>query len=195
MTAMLVAVDEIAALFDALAVQLDVCGQLDAADLDRPTPCPGWTVREVLNHSIGVTAKFAAFAAGETDAPSAPVGDLVGPDHRSAVLLVVLDAGRAWAQADRGRLCRLPFGELTAAQAAGVNLVDVLAHTWDVATATGLEVDCRDEVWEAATAAATVVLDPVRDPAHYGPARPVDPGAPPRERFLGALGRDPLPTG
>jgi hypothetical protein len=41
-------------------------------------------VRDVMNHSIGVTMKFARFAAGGSDHPRTPRGDLVGRDHRLA---------------------------------------------------------------------------------------------------------------
>src|SRR5262245_15295191 len=52
---------------DALA-QLDQLGPvlgtvmsgLTAADLDRPTPCAGFTVRDVLEHMIGGATMFAA---------------------------------------------------------------------------------------------------------------------------------------
>jgi len=38
-----------------------------------------------MNHSIGVTMKFADFAAGGSDHPRTPSGDLVGRDHRLAL--------------------------------------------------------------------------------------------------------------
>ena len=38
-----------------------------------------------MNHSIGVTMKFADFAAGGSDHPRTPPGDLVGRDHRLAL--------------------------------------------------------------------------------------------------------------
>jgi hypothetical protein len=54
---------------DALEMQVGVGGQIQASQLSLASPCPGWTVREVMGHSIGVTLKFTGFAAGLTDAP------------------------------------------------------------------------------------------------------------------------------
>jgi hypothetical protein len=45
-----------------------------------------------MNHSLGVTRKFAGFAAGGSDHPRTPRGDLVGRDHRLALRSVVVAA-------------------------------------------------------------------------------------------------------
>jgi len=50
-----------------------------------------------MNHSIGVTMKFADFAAGGSDHPRTPPGDLVGRDHRLAL------RSAAWAVIGPGR--------------------------------------------------------------------------------------------
>jgi hypothetical protein len=91
-----------------------------------------------MNHSIGVTMKFAGFAAGGSDHPRTPPGDLVGRDHRVALRSATAAARSAWASADMARPCHLPFGTFPAGLAAGINLFDVLAHTWDIAAATGV---------------------------------------------------------
>ncbi|CAB4867981.1 unannotated protein [freshwater metagenome] len=38
---------------------------VDESDLDRPTPCPGWTVRDVVSHLIGFELLLAGTAAPE----------------------------------------------------------------------------------------------------------------------------------
>ena len=48
------------------------------------------------------------------------------------------------------RPCHLPFGTFPASLAAGINLFDVLAHTWDIAAATGVALECADDLWQAA---------------------------------------------
>src|SRR6185437_14064373 len=75
-------------------------------------PCPGWSVRDVMNHSIGVTMKFADFAAGGSDHPRTPPGDLVGRDHRLAL------RSAAWAVIGPGRDPRQYAPEIPVAAAA-----------------------------------------------------------------------------
>jgi hypothetical protein len=94
----------------------------------------------------------------------------------------------AWRTADLSQTCRLPFGRFSVEEAAGLNLLDVLAHTWDMASPLGIELDDDDAVWRDGLAAAhhLIVLD--RDPRHYGPAKRAM-GASPMMDFLGFLGR------
>jgi hypothetical protein len=44
-----------------------------------------------------------------------------------------------------------------------INLFDVLAHTWDIAVATGVVLDCADDLWQAGLDTARVVIRPGRD--------------------------------
>ena len=142
-----------------------------------------------MNHSIGVTLKFAGFAAGGSDHPRTPPGDLVGHDHRLALRSAAGAARAAWASADMERLCHLPFGTFPASLAAGINLFDVLAHTWDIAATAGVALECPDELWQGGLEAARTVIGPVRDPRQYAPEIPVAETASPRQRFLAFTGR------
>jgi uncharacterized protein (TIGR03086 family) len=187
---MLIAVHPAAeALVAALDIQVCTGHQVRAEQLGLDSACAGWSVRDVINHSLGVTLKFADFAAGRTDHPRAPGGDLVGRDHGLALAHAAGAARKAWASADLTRQCHLPFGTFLADLAAGINLFDVLAHTWDIAAATGTEPRCGDDLWIAGLDAARAVIGPDRDPRHYAAEIIVDPGASPRQRFLGFLGR------
>jgi uncharacterized protein (TIGR03086 family) len=177
------------ALLDALDAQVKVGEAIGAPQLVLATPCADWSVRDVMNHSIGVTLKFAEFASGATDRPHAPSGDLLGPDHVAA-LRSCRDAARAaWASADMTRSCELPFGSFPASVAAGINLFDVLAHSWDIAAAAEVELDCPDDLWEVGLEAARAVIGTDRDPAHYAPEIRARPNAGGRERFLCFVGR------
>ena len=177
------------ALAAALRVQVRTGRLIRATDLSLESPCPGWSVRDVMNHSIGVTLKFAGFAAGGGDHPRSPPGDLVGHDHRRALRSAAAAAQQAWAAADMARPCHLPFGTYPASVAAGINLFDVLAHTWDTATAAGVTLECADELWIAGLEAARTVIGPDRDPRHYEAALPVPAAAAARQRFLAFTGR------
>ena len=177
------------ALTAALRAQVRTGRLIRVAQLSLETPCPGWSVRDVMNHSIGVTLKFAGFAAGGSDHPRSPPGDLVGPDHRRALRAAARAAQAAWASADMARPCHLPFGTFPASAAAGINLVDVLAHTWDVAAAADVTLECADELWSAGLEAARMVIEPGRDPRQYAAEVPASGSATPRQRFLAFTGR------
>ncbi len=179
------------ALQSALLAQWAVGREVHAGDLSRHSPCTGWSVHEVVNHSIGVTQKFTQFASGDTDHPQTPPGDLVGDDHAGALGATAEGSRSAWGSADLSRRCFLPFGEFPADVAAGINLVDVLAHTWDVSVATGVPLVIDELLWATAHDAAVILVGADRDLAHYGPAVAVSTDSPARQQFLGFLGRDP----
>ena len=143
-------------------------------------------MRDVLNHSIGVTVKFTDFAAGRTDRPRTPRGDVLGRDHLAAFEVVAASARVAWASADMSRACHLPFGTFSADLTAGINLFDLLAHTWDVAAA---PLDGVEQLWIAALDAAVAVIGPDRDIHQYG-SELVPRSQSGRDRFLAFLGRE-----
>ena len=176
-------------LLAALRIQVRTGRLVRSGQLSLESPCPGWSVRDVMNHSIGVTLKFADFAAGGNDHPRTPPGDLVGRDHRLALRSAAAAARAAWASADMARPCHLRFGTFPASLAAGINLFDVLAHTWDIAAATGVALECADDLWQAGLEAARAVIGPGRDPRQYAPEIPLARVASPRQRFLAFTGR------
>jgi len=176
-------------LLRALAAQVQVGEAVQPWQLGALSPCPGWSVRDVMNHSLGVTLKFADFASGVTDHPHPRSGDLVGADHRAALRAAAEAAHAVWVTTNSARRCHLPFATFSADLAAGCNLVDVLAHTWDIASATGTDLECPGELWEIGLEAARAVIGADRDLRHYAPAFVVGCRATARSRFLGFVGR------
>ena len=69
----------------------DLCAELDAAQWDTPTCLPGWSVRDVLSHVIGV-------AAGLLGEP-APQADV---SHLSHMKNPIAEANELWVEANRG---------------------------------------------------------------------------------------------
>lgn len=182
-------VNEVEGLREALRLQVETVRHIGDKDLQAPSRSCGWSIGQVLQHSLGVTRKFTDFAAGRTNRPHAPTGDLLTPDHRSAFERAAMNADEAWRRTDMTRACHLAFGTFSASAAAGINLFDVLAHTWDVAEPIRLSFPCPDELWDAGLRAAKGVIGSNRDPTHYGPRLSTSVDAGPRERFLAYLGR------
>ncbi|QXE34059.1 TIGR03086 family protein [Streptomyces sp. GMY02] len=165
--------------------------------LTGPTPCPAYTVREMLGHLVGLTVAFRDAARKElgptTDtAPGAALPVLV--DNWRELLPGQLDelaaawrAPEAWQGATRVGGVDLP-GAVTAA----VALNEVLIHGWDLARSTGQEYAAD----EASLQVSYGMLAPAADaePAPEGPFGPpivLPPGAPLLDRVIGLSGRDP----
>ena len=83
----------------------------------------------------------------------------------------------------------MSFGDFDAETAAGINLVDVLAHGWDISPLQDRRFDCANELWRVGLAAARALIGPHRDLRHYGPEVVAGPDATSQERFLAYLGR------
>jgi uncharacterized protein (TIGR03086 family) len=128
-----------------------VIGRIDPRQYGLATPCPEWDVGQVINHMIGALVMFRDVAVHG----SADVGlfsrDQRGDDAAGSLTARGREAVAAW-RAD-GRMegtAKLPFGEFPAEFALQLPAMDMLVHSWDLATATAMQVD-----WDPALVADT----------------------------------------
>src|SRR6202042_39254 len=110
-------------------------------ELGRPTPCPAYTVGDLIEHLGGMALAFAA-AARKEGGPYAEPAPAGGPawlraGWRSAIPRDLAAAAAAWADpAAWSGLTRIA-GSDAPAQIIGLSLADELVvHGWDVARAT-----------------------------------------------------------
>ncbi|MFH8569238.1 TIGR03086 family metal-binding protein [Streptomyces sp. NPDC017993] len=182
---------------DAVRISLEVVARVTPADLDRATPCAGWTLRDLLVHMTAQHYGFAAAARGESGLepwrPRAGEHDPVSA-YRCAAERVLAAFAEAGVLDGYFRLPEIdaerPF---RAARAIGFHLVDYVVHSWDVARSVGGTVDFGPRLLDAALAVARAVPDgPARTVpgAAFAPRTPY-PHRTPLEEILALLGRSP----
>lgn len=170
-----------------------VSGLVDAvpdAAWDAPTPCAGWTVRDVVGHLVwghrvlGAGLAGAAFTepAGGRTVPLAPP---VPAAHRAAVDAALTAVRRA----GPGAAVAFPAGPVGLDDALLVRVQDVVVHGWDLAVATGLAFPHDDDLVRSAerTARERRGAGALAAP-HFAPAL-VPEGDRPLDRLLAAVGR------
>lgn len=146
-----------------------------------PTPCPQWTVRDVVEHVVGSGLRnFTALARGETvDWQAAP--DPLGSEWAGEFRAGAHGLLATWFQADPG------------SRQADQPVAEMIVHGWDLATATGIEVPLDDDLAEHALAWSRGVLGPeYRGPDKAFAAEvPVPADASAYAQLAGWFGRDP----
>jgi uncharacterized protein (TIGR03086 family) len=147
--------------------------------LTGATPCPAYSVADLLDHIGGLAVAFRVAATKESSEGQAPSADgsRLEEGWRDRIAGAVDELGEAWQDpaADDGFTMAGPV-ELPADQAALVALDEVTVHAWDLAAATGQPYDAAD------------------DGGLFGPPVPVADDAPALHHLLGATGRDPAWT-
>lgn len=176
----------------AVVVARQVLDGVTPADLSSPTPCASWTVAGVLDHVIGAQRLFAAMAVGDT--PSGDPVQVGEGDFRTqfdeAVERTITAFG---SDAAAGRSVTLPFGETTTEAFVKVAATDLLAHTWDIARATGQPTDFAPDLAEMLLDNAHSFITPAfrgdDGVAFFGAVQPIDEGASAADRLAAFLGR------
>jgi uncharacterized protein (TIGR03086 family) len=208
---------------DARAVRhsIDVVRQVRRTDLDRPTPCAGWTLADLLTHMTAQHRGFTAAAAGvghnlshwSTTPPhdnpahrsATPPDD--NPAHQSAAPPDDdLVAGYLWAaDAVVAAFADSPAPEFAlpeistdrtfpAATAVAFHFIDYVVHSWDVAAALGTTYDPEPDLLGAALPVALAVPggeQRLAPGSAFRPALPATGDAGTLDRILAALGRAP----
>jgi uncharacterized protein (TIGR03086 family) len=145
--------------------------------LGSPTPCPQWSVQDLVDHVVAAPSRFAGMLRGEavdwSATPSAG-GDPAARFRSHAEDLLGAVAGAA------------PGGPLTP----DWQCAELAVHTWDLATALGRSTgDLDPEVAERGLAfMRTGLTDDNRGPA-FGPEQPAPDGADPYQRIAAFAGR------
>jgi uncharacterized protein (TIGR03086 family) len=179
--------------FALLAGALDQAGSViartkpDQASL--PTPCSGWDLRTLVNHTAYDLQLFATMVNG-AERPS-PGADLIDDDWAAAFRRESAALLATWRARGADGTIKARMGELPATWVVGQHLADIAVHTWDVARATDQSTDLDPEIGQAALEWARQNLKPEYRGTSFGPEVSVPDSAPLYDRLAGFFGRDP----
>ena len=170
------------------------------AQLGDPTPCPDYSVADLVDHIGGLALAFTLSARKEEipggGAPSAD-GSRLEDGWRDRIATQLAELGDAWTDpaAYEGMTQAGPI-EMPGEIAALVAINEVTVHAWDLATATGQPYPADLAAVAAAHGFAASFEPPPEgeaadDNGLFGPPVDVPDDAPALDRLLGATGRDP----
>jgi uncharacterized protein (TIGR03086 family) len=171
-------------------------------DLDAPTPCAGWRLRDLLAHMTVQHRGFAAAARGFGDQPDvwradAVVGaisaDPTGTYAAAASDVMTAFADDAVLEASFALPEFGPNATFPGIMAIGFHFIDYVIHGWDVAESLGVPYVLPDDVIDAALPLSLLVPDGEDRDAPGAPfAHAIDaPSTTNFDRMLLHLGRDP----
>lgn len=162
--------------------------------LDAPTPCSEWDVRALLNHVIGGNWLFVDIAAGGAFDPNATPPDFTAGDVAAAYEESAKAVAAAWGSPELlGKTVRMPIGDVPGQVALSLHFMDKVVHGWDLAKATGQDLDFADDLVEPVYEfVQNAVPDDFRGPGKpFGPRVEAPEGAGTRDRLVAFLGRQP----
>ena len=105
--------------------------RIEPEQLDNPSPCEAWTVRDVLNHITGGAEMFAICvrdgSVSDEKLGELMTGDNLGDDYKASFHRAADDAnaGVRDPRAPMDRIVKLPFGEMPAGMAVNIAIFDV----------------------------------------------------------------------
>ena len=168
---------------DRLAEVLDQAGRaLDTVrddNLDHPTPCSDWTVRQLAAHVATGPGRFVQMARGEevdwSATPEVADGQWGATFRTGADELLATMRG-------------LPDDQQGTV---AFQVAEYAVHSWDLARGTGADLALDDSLAEAALAAMRGGLTDENRQGAFGPEVPVPDDATAYERLAAFSGRDP----
>lgn len=159
---------------------------------DRPTPCSGWTARDLVGHLVAEHLWAVELLAGAAihEVGDRFEGDVLGDDPKASWTRVINDSMDAWVAAGVDDTVRLSSGERPVDEYAEEMLLDLTVHAWDLARGAGLSEDIDDDVVAHVLAYAQAHADQLIGTGLFGDQVQVD-SQDPTAQLLGLLGRRP----
>jgi uncharacterized protein (TIGR03086 family) len=161
---------------------------------DGPSPCEGWTVRDLAGHAMGVVNNVAARAGVGTNVNAFADLAAIAGDDPVATFRGIRD--RYLEATDRPGALQTPItssvGEMTLDRFIGMMIADTLVHTWDLARGAGIDVELEP------AAVRDVYADylgrseeKMRRPGGFDAAIELAADASDQDRLIAFSGRDP----
>ncbi len=167
----------------------DRAGEVPASAWDNPSPCDGWTARDIVRHLVEWMPAFLT-AAGVTIAPGPSVDDdpAAAWTHLDESIQALLDDPAVAAREfDAG-----PPGRMTVEHAVSMLFVgDIVIHTWDLARATGLDESLDPVIASEMLVGMQPIDEMLRQSGHYGAKVDVPDDADVQTRLIAFVGRTP----
>lgn len=157
----------------------EVAGQITDADWEKPTPCDGWSVRELVDHAMhGQAVGGAQIGAGTTSGES---WETIQPALEAAFQ----DPANLEGPAEG-------FGGMPKQGVAGLVIGDLLVHTWDLARSIGADDTLPETAVESTLMGLQRLPDEMlRGDKMFGPPVEVPEGASVQDQLIGFVGRQP----
>jgi uncharacterized protein (TIGR03086 family) len=182
----------------AAAETVRVVGGVRDDQLKDPTPCPEWDVRTLLNHII----LWTAYSAEQRARGGSVAEDLMSKDFAA-------EPGFAADYAAQVDKALMPWSDpsawerdlgvmgnaMPAADVAAMLIMELVLHGWDLATATGQEYHCPDDVAAVLLTTVQQQADLFRQYQGFADEVQVPVDAPVFDRALALSGRDPRQAG
>ena len=156
-------------------------------DWDAPSPCPGWTARDVVGHLVEWVPGMIGNGAGVTFPALPDDGVAAWPRLRDALQGFLDDETLASRSFDNPHTGRHRLDAAIDQFVTG----DVLMHTWDLARAAGLDERLDPEAVAVMLPGVEAMGDALAQSGQFGPATPVPPGADDQTRLICLMGRRP----
>lgn len=176
----------------ALSATGKVVERVAERQMDLPTPCDAWNVRELLNHIVSGNYWAKELAAGKTIAEVGDRldGDTLGDDATAAYRTSATAAAAAFnAPGAMDAPCAVSYGPVPGSVYCGHRIVDVVIHGWDLAKATGQDTTLEPALVDAVTAIIAPQMDALAGSGMFGTTIGVGTDADAQTRLLSELGR------
>jgi len=177
-----------------LGVAGGVLANVKPEQLDDPTPCQSWKVRDLINHVVGGTYFFSTVAeTGAAPADGGDAPDFASTDFNAAFTEGAKRAVTAFRAPDAmEKTMKLPFGEFPGSAFVMIATTDAFTHAWDLARATGQSTDLDPELADQLlTNSRGFISDGFRgpEPMPFAAAVEVPDSEPKADQLAGFLGR------
>ena len=179
----------------AATTMADLLRNVSDDQLTGPTPCPDYSLGDLVDHVGGLALAFTWAADKETppggsQAPS-PDASRLTDDWRRRIPADLDKLAAAWKQPDAWTGMTQAGGVDLPGEIAGlVALDELIVHGWDVARATGQPYDVDSKSLDAVESFVQG-FSADGTPGMFGPRVPVPDTAPLLDRIVGMAGRDP----
>jgi uncharacterized protein (TIGR03086 family) len=177
----------------------DLVAQVTDDELGKPTPCPAYTLGDLIDHVGGLALAFTAAANKDRSeyVEQQPSGDAVrlGEDWRARIPRDLGALAQAWREPRAWTgMTRIAGGDTPAEMAGLIAADELVVHGWDVARATGQPYACEPELLDAAQSFLSQFASPdapAGPDVPFGPSRQMPGDAPRLDRVIALAGRDP----
>jgi uncharacterized protein (TIGR03086 family) len=168
-----------------------VLRRLTEDDLSRPSPCTEYTVGEVGQHVVRSMVLLASVASDPAAGLAAgPVGPAAG-SLEEQVAVTTEAALTAWRRRGVGGTVAVGRSTLPASLAVEIIPMELLVHGWDMARATGQQIDVPPEVADHLLGRARALVTEDKRGRSFAAEVPAGPQASALQRLIAFTGRVP----